>query len=58
MEDNITLIVSDETYDRTAAEIVRPTSENRHTAAISGEMAESVVGRVWTRVLDIGVSWA
>ena len=58
MEENIMLIVSSERHDRTAAESVRPTSENRDTAAISGEMAESVVGRVWTRVLDIGASWA
>jgi len=40
------LIVSDETPDRTATESVRPRSENRLTAARSGEMVESVVGRV------------
>jgi len=57
MEENIMLIVSDETYDRTAAESVRPSSENRHTPARSGEMVESVVGRAWTRVADIGVSY-
>jgi hypothetical protein len=54
MEENIMLIVSDETYDRTAAETVRPSSENRPTTAISGEIVRSVIGRVWTRVLDIG----
>jgi hypothetical protein len=58
MEENIMLIVSDETYDRTAAESVEPSSENRHTPARSGEMVESVVGRAWTRVVDIGASWA
>jgi hypothetical protein len=44
MEKNIMLIVSDETYDKTAAESVRPSSENRHTTARSGETVESVVG--------------
>jgi hypothetical protein len=57
MEENIMLIVSDEMYDRRAAESVRPSSENRHTLARSGEMVESVVGRAWTRVADIGVSY-
>jgi hypothetical protein len=47
MEENIMLIVSDETYDRTAAESVRPSSENRHKPARSGEMLKSVVARVW-----------
>ena len=46
------------TYDRTAAESVRPSSENRHTAARFGEMVESVVGRVWASVVDIGASRA
>jgi len=54
MEENIMLIVSFETYDRTAAVSVRPSSENRHTAAGSGERVESVVGRVWARVVGIG----
>jgi hypothetical protein len=45
-EENIRLIVSDETYDRMAAENVRPSSENRHTTARSGEMVEGVIGRV------------
>jgi hypothetical protein len=31
MEDNIRLIVSDETYDKTTAESVKPSSENLHT---------------------------
>jgi hypothetical protein len=46
MEKNIMLIVSDETYDKTAAESVKPSSENRHTAARFGEMVDSVIGRV------------
>lgn len=50
------LIVSDEAYDRTAAESVRPSSANRHTTARSGDMVESVIGRVWVKVLDIGAS--
>jgi hypothetical protein len=58
MEKNIMLIVSDETHDKTAAESVKPSSENRHTAARFGEMVDSVIGRVCTRVLDIGISWA
>ena len=41
MEENIALIVSFETNDRTAAESVRPSSENRHTAARFGEMVEA-----------------
>jgi hypothetical protein len=58
MEENIMLIVSDETFDRIAAESVRPSSEKRHTTARSGETVESVVGRACSRVLDIGASWA
>jgi hypothetical protein len=54
MEVNNMLIVSFETYDRTAAVSVRPSSENRHTAVRSGEMVESVVGRVWASVVGIG----
>ena len=56
MEENIMLIVSDETYDRTATESVRPSSENRQTTARSGEKVESVIGWVWVKVLDIGTS--
>ena len=56
MEENIRLIVSDETHDRTAAEAVRPSSENSHATARSGDMVESVIGRVWVKVLDIGTS--
>jgi hypothetical protein len=56
MEENIMLIVSEETYDRTAAESIRPSSENRYTATRFGEMVESVVGRIWARVVDIGAS--
>ena len=54
MEDNIRLIVSDETYDKTTAESVKPSSENLHTTARSGEMVASLVAPAWTRVLDIG----
>ena len=46
MEENIMLIVSDETDDRTAAESIRPSSENRPKEARSGEMVRRVVGRV------------
>jgi hypothetical protein len=53
---NIMPIVSNDTDDRTAAESVRPSSENRHTHARFGEMDEIVVGRVWARVLDIDTS--
>ena len=56
MEENIMLIVSDETYDKTAAENVKPSSENRPKEARSGEMVRNVVGRVWAKVLDIGAS--
>jgi len=56
MEENIKLIVSDETDDRTAALSVRPSSENRHTTARSGDMVANVVGRAWTRVVGIGAS--
>jgi hypothetical protein len=56
MKENIVLIVSGETYKKMAAEGVRPSSEKRHTITKSGEIALSVVGRVWARVLDIGAS--
>jgi hypothetical protein len=47
MEENMMLIVSDETHDRTTADSVRPSSENRHTTARSSQMAgESRIGRV------------
>jgi hypothetical protein len=46
MEKNIMLIVSDETYDKTAAESVKPSSENRPKEARSGEMVRRVVGRI------------
>ena len=42
----------------TDAESVMPSSEYRHTAARSSEMVESVVGRVWASVVDIGASRA
>jgi hypothetical protein len=54
MEVNNMLIVSFETYDKTAAVSVRLSGENRHTAARSGERVESVVGRVWASVIGIG----
>jgi hypothetical protein len=56
MAENIMLIVWDETDDRTAAESIRPSSENKQMAARSGEMVESVIGRAWTKALDIGAS--
>ncbi len=46
MEVNNMLIVSFEMYDSMATVIVRPSSENRPTAARSGERLESVVGQV------------
>jgi hypothetical protein len=55
MEGYMMLIVSDETHDRTTADSVRPSSENRHTTARSDQMvARGVIGRVWARVMDIG----
>jgi hypothetical protein len=57
MEENIMLIVSDETHDRTIAESVRPSSETTQTTARSGEIVESVAGRACTKVPDIDVSW-
>ena len=63
MEENMMLIVSDETHDMTTADSVRPSSENTHTTVRSGEMvatgvigrawARGVIGRVLARVLDI-----
>lgn len=58
MDENIMLIVSAERNDRMTTESVRPNSENRPTTAISGEIVRSVIGRVWTRVLDIDFSGA
>jgi hypothetical protein len=52
-EDAIMAIVSGETYDRTAAESVRPSSENRQTLARFGVRAEIVAGRVRARMLDM-----
>ena len=54
MEVNNMLIVSFETYERTATVSVRPSSENKHTLGKSDEMAEGVVGRVRTSVVGIG----
>jgi len=53
-EENIILIVSDETLDRTIADSVRPSSENRHTTVRSGQMvATGVIGRAESRAVDI-----
>ena len=54
MDKNMTLIVSAERHDRTAAESVRPSSEKRHTALRSVKTVEGIVRRVWTRRVDIG----
>jgi hypothetical protein len=44
------LNVSDETHDRTTADNIRPSSENRHTTARFGRMvAGGVIGRAWDR---------
>jgi hypothetical protein len=54
-EGNIILIVSDETHDRTTADSVRPSIENRQRAMRSGQMvARGVIGRAGARVMDIG----
>jgi len=54
-EENIILIVSDETRDRTIADSVRPSSDNRHTTVRSGQMvATGVIGRAGARAVDIG----
>jgi hypothetical protein len=46
MEENMMLVVSDETHDRTTADSIRPSSENRHTTVRSGQMGgESLIGR-------------
>ena len=58
MEVNIKLIVSSEKYGRMAAVNVRPSSENRAGTTKSDKMMGNVVGRAWTRVLDMGASWA
>jgi hypothetical protein len=55
---NIKLIVSSERYGRVAAVSVRPRSDNRSGTMSADEMTGSVVGRIWTRVLDIGASGA
>jgi hypothetical protein len=53
--ENIILIVSDEAHDRTTADSVKPSSENRHTTMRSGQMvARGVIGRGRARVVDIG----
>jgi hypothetical protein len=54
MEENMMLIVSEETHDRTTADSVRPASENRHTTVRPGRMvARGMMGRVWARGVDI-----
>src|SRR5438552_2237752 len=50
IEENMMLIVSDETHDMTTADSVRPSSENTHTTVRSGEMvATGVIGTAWAR---------
>jgi len=52
---NIMLMVSDETHDRTIADRVRPSAENRDTMARSDRIvASGVIERVWVRVVDMG----
>ena len=54
MEGNMMLIVSDEAYDKTTADSVMPSSENRHTTVGSGQMvARGVTWRLWARAVDI-----
>ena len=49
------LNVSDETHERTTADSVRPSSENRHATARFGRMvARGAVRRVRVRVVDMG----
>jgi hypothetical protein len=52
-EDNMSG-VSDDTHDRTTADNIRPSSENRHTTARFGRMvATGVIGRIWVKVAGI-----
>jgi hypothetical protein len=44
MEENMMLIVSFEKYAKAAAESAKPSSENRHTMANSGEMMRGAAG--------------
>ena len=61
--ENIMLFVSNETHDRTTADSVRPSAENKHTTVRSDHIVVGgVIERVWTRVVDIadlamGVTW-
>jgi hypothetical protein len=51
------LMVSDETHDMTTADSVRPSAENRHTTARSGQIvARGVIGRARAVAVDIGDS--
>jgi hypothetical protein len=56
MEDTITLIVSDETYEKTAAETARPIDENRQMIARSGEIRVSVVEPIVDKAVGICAS--
>lgn len=47
------LMVSDETHDRTTADSVMPSAENRHTTVRFEMVARGVIGRVWARVVDM-----
>jgi hypothetical protein len=50
------LIVSNDTRDRTTADSVRPSSENKHTTVKSSQMGgESLIGKVCARVIDIAL---
>ena len=53
MEENITLINSDDAFDKTAAENVRPSSERRQTTPRSGPIVGSVIGPALGRVVGI-----
>jgi len=46
-------MVSEETHDRTTADSVMPSAENRHTTVRFERLAGGVIGRVWARVVDM-----
>jgi hypothetical protein len=47
-------MVSEETHDRTIADSIRPSAENRYTTVRSGQVvARGVIGPGWVRVVDI-----
>jgi hypothetical protein len=54
MEENMMLIVSDETHGRTTADSVRPSNENKHKRIRSAQMGgEVLIERVSARVMNI-----